>query len=306
MQRCARDFERWGEVRDFADLGAFEAEFSGRSQPFSIDLDGLPLDGLFRPGEGDTLFVCFSSTVTRAPDRVLPMFHWLAHTRPCAGSALFLADPALVLSEVLTLAWYLGTPAQPLLPVLRRVVATAARAAGAQRIAFIGSSGGGFPALRMAEHFPGSAVFANAPTTRLLGWPERFAVRRFCDLIMDGQPIRHFPGLMDLPTTPPGRDGTRIIITQNRDDTPFLTGQVQPFLRGAGLDWSGGDLVSEHVLLRIGEPSRWGKGHVMPPRDVARVILQAMDRVEGPGFAGLDLAALHRAVVAADPAPLAS
>lgn len=306
MQRCARDFERWGQVRDFADLGAFEAEFSGQSQPFSIDLDGLPFDGLFRPGKGDTLFVFFTSAVARGPDRVLPIFQWVGPSKLCTGSALFLADPALVLSEMLTLAWYLGTSCQPLQEVLVRVVAAVRQASGAARIAFVGSSGGGFPALWLTERFPDSVAFVNAPTTTIRSHHNRVAVQRFCDIALKGAPLTDFPGLVDLPTIPPGRDGTRIVITQNRDDTPFLTGQVQPFLRGAGLDWTGGDLVSEHLLLRIGEPSRWGKGHVMPPRDVARVILQAMDRVEGPGFAGLDLAALHRAVVAADPAPPAS
>ncbi len=303
-QRRERDFERWGgDPVAFAGLADFEAGFDGPSRAFTIDLDGLPFDGMFRRGTGDGLFVYFSAAVAPQPDRKLPVFNWVSHSRLCTGSALFLADPTLVLSDKLNLAWYLGTRTRPLQEAMARVIAAVARAAGAARIAFVGTSGGGFPSLWLTERFPGSAAFVNAPTTTITGHHGQGAVRQFCDVAMDGAPIAGFPGVLDLPVVTPAKSGSKLVITQNAGDTPFVTHHVAPFLRGMGLQWDGGDVVSENLLLRMGEPARWGEGHVMPPRDVTRAILGALDKVEGPGFAGLDLAALHRQVVAADPLP---
>ncbi len=301
--RRERDFARWGEPLAFPDLGAFEAGFAGQSQPFSIDLGGLPFDGMFRRGTGGTLFVYFAAAAAHRPDRKLPIFNWVGQSRLCTGSALFLADPVLLLSQELTLGWYLGTSRQPLQEVLVRVVAAARRAAGAARIAFVGSSGGGFPALWLTERFPGSAAFVNAPTTTIRGHHARIAVQRFCDVALDGAPLAGFPGILELPARPAAETGARFVITQSRGDAEFAGHHVTPFLRSMGLDWTGADVLADNLLLRVGEPERWGKGHVMPPREVTREVLWALDRVEGAGFSGLDLPALHRRICEADPLP---
>lgn len=300
-RRRPRDFTRWGgQPVAFADLAGFEAGFDAASGPFTIDLEGLPFDGMFRRGTGGTLFVWFAAALAPMPDRALPVFSWVGQSGLCGGSSLFLSDPALLLSEDLTLGWYLGTRTRPLQPVMERVVACAARACGAVRIAFVGTSGGGFPALWLAGRFPGAAAFVNAPTTTIIGHHGRNAVRRFAGVAIPGGRIEDFPAALDLTAQPPGT--ARRIITQNAGDTPFVTRHVAPFLRGQGLDWRGGDVIGDDLLVRMGSPDRWGAGHVMPPREVVRVILRALDRAEGPGFAGLDLPALHRAMVAAEAA----
>lgn len=303
-QRRQRDFERWGELLEFSDLAAFEAGFAGQSRPFSIDLDGLPFDGMFRRGTGGTLFVYFSPALAPQPGRKLPVFSWVGQSGLCTGSALFLSDPALLLSEDLTLAWYLGTPEQPLQETMARVIAAVARSVAAARIAFVGTSGGGYPSLWLAGRFPDSAAFVNAPTTTITGHHARRAVQRFCDVVMAGAPIAEFPAALELPVTPPAPGGgARIIITQNGGDRPFVTRHLEPFLSAAGLSWKGGDILTGDLLLRVGDPAGWGEGHVMPPDAVTQVILQTLDRVEGEGFSGLDLAALHRDMIAAEPGP---
>lgn len=302
VQLRPRDFERWGgDPQEFSDLAAFEAGFDGASRPFSIDLDGLPFDGMFRRGSHDTLFVYFSAAVFPQPDRKLPVFNWVSHSRLCTGSALFLADPVLVMSDTLTLAWYLGTPERPLQEPLVRVITAAARAANASRIAFVGTSGGGFPSLWLTERFPGSAAFVNAPTMTITDHHAQDAVRAFRKTVMPDKPITEFPGVLELPVAPGA--GSKIVITQNAGDTPFVTQHLAPYLHRMGLEWDGGDLVSDGLILRMGDPALWGPGHVMPPRDVTRAVLRTLDRVTGPGFATLDLPALHRQMVEADQVP---
>lgn len=302
--RRPRDFARWGgDPLEFRDVAAFEAGFAGDSGPFSIDLDGLPFDGMFRRGTTDTLFVFFTAAVSLKPGFKLPVFNWVGQSRRCQGSALFLADPLLALAEDLNLAWYLGTFERPLQTVMARVVTVAARSVGASRLVFVGTSGGGFPALWAAEYFPGSVAYVNAPTTTLIRTYRSPALERFRRVAMSGREIATFPGVLQLPVGQPADAGTKVIITQNANDTLFVEHHLTPFLRRTGLEWTGADIVSDKLLLRVGDPARWGQGHVMPPNDVSRVILQALDRVEGPGFAGLDLPALHRRMLDADPVP---
>lgn len=298
-----RDFTRWGVPHDYPDLAGFAAGFDAQEQVFTIDLGALPFDGMFRPGRGGTLFVYFTPAVAVGSERKPPFFSWVSQARRNAGSALFLADPTLILSEELTLGWYLGTSARPLQPVLEHVVGTVARASGAERIAFVGTSGGGFPALWLSGRFPGSVAFVNAPTTTVVDHHVRGAVRRFEGTVLGGAPIAEFPGVLALPEARAQAAGTRLIITQNGDDTKFVTHHLTPFLRRIGLDWTGADIVTDKVLLRVGDAAIWGAGHVMPPNPVTRAILSTLDEAGGAGFADLDLQALHARIRSADAAP---
>lgn len=291
-----RDITQWGPAQEFSSLADFDVGFDAVSQVFSIDLDGLPFDGMYRRGEGDTLFVFFSPALAHKPGRKLPIFSWVAHSRKCTGSSLILADPAILLSEQLTLGWYLGTRATPLQPVLERVIAKVVQATGAARVAFVGTSGGGFPALWLAGRFAGSAALVNAPTTTLTGHQDPSAVQRFEKIAADGMPVAKGAWTHCLPDTSTEFGSSKIIITQNRADRYFIDHHVRPFMDALGVGWTGADIVTDSLLLRMGNPAVWGAGHVMPPPKVTRRILDALDFTEGAGFTGLDLAALHQQI----------
>lgn len=292
-----RDITQFGPAEEFPTLSAFEAGFTAQSEVFSIDLDGLPFDGRYRHGRTDTLFVLFSPALGHQPGRKLPIFSWVAHSRRNAGSSLILADPTILLSKRLSLAWYLGTGTTPLQPVMLRVIRKVAKAGGARRIVFVGTSGGGFPALWLAGQFPGAAAFVNAPTTQIARHHVRDAVQRFEKVAMGRRRITTGDWVLSLPDPAADHACSKIIITQNRDDRSFIDHHLRPYLRDRGIEWTGEDIVTDNLLVRLGDPGLWGQGHVMPPAPVTRAILDSLDFTEGDGFAGLDLPALHQRLV---------
>ncbi|ATG50897.1 hypothetical protein CFK38_04660 [Brachybacterium vulturis] len=130
--------------------------------PFAID-----------PRAGTTLTVLFQGAVDRAKVRIPIFLRWRHQLELNAGPTMAIADPTLDLSTSLRLGWYLGTEKLDLAPRLAELVKSTARSLGAQNIVLVGSSGGGFAALQMGAHIPGSTVVAMSPQTDLRRYPPR-------------------------------------------------------------------------------------------------------------------------------------
>lgn len=124
--------------------------------PFALD-----------PAAGETLTVLFHGAVDRGRSR-LPMFQrWRFQTDLGAGPTMSIADPTLDLAADLSLAWYLGTEATDLTPIIAETINAAAASLGVKNIVLVGNSGGGFAALQVGAHIDNAVVVAMSPQTDL-------------------------------------------------------------------------------------------------------------------------------------------
>lgn len=130
-------------------------------------LGSLVLPGLVLPAEGDTLTVMLHTAVDRA--RVhLPMFQRVRFQRElAAGPTVAFGDPTLDLARELRLGWYLGNEDIDLPQAMGVALTHLATALGTNKIVIQGGSGGGFAALQIGAHIPGSFVVAANPQTNL-------------------------------------------------------------------------------------------------------------------------------------------
>ncbi|MBE1515774.1 ACP S-malonyltransferase [Nesterenkonia halotolerans] len=133
---------------------------------YSVPLDDRgSLDALMLNKGSRALVVVFHGAMLNGRHH-LPRFEWLRTLDERAEySCLFLSDPTLSVDSKLLLGWYLGWEGMELYPLLGEVITKAAQAAGAEQIVLVGSSGGGFAALQVAPHLPGTLAIAfNAQT----------------------------------------------------------------------------------------------------------------------------------------------
>lgn len=97
----------------------------------------------------------------------LPRFERLGTTGKFRQSMMFCSDPGLFADAAFELAWFTGWAGVDLQPILADWATRAARAVGASRIIFTGSSGGGFAALQVSAMVPGSVCLAFNPQTSI-------------------------------------------------------------------------------------------------------------------------------------------
>lgn len=114
----------------------------------------------------DVLVVAFHGATSRAK-KELPRFEWFRTLRTEGVSSLYFSDPLLETDATLELAWFTGRHGFDLHVELARLAEVAARAVGARRVIFLGSSGGGFAAMQIASHVPGSLALPFSPQTSL-------------------------------------------------------------------------------------------------------------------------------------------
>ncbi|WP_218221698.1 hypothetical protein [Nesterenkonia sp. Act20] len=149
---------------DFPAELVFSAQRGALRYAVALDDRGR-LDALLLNKGSRALVVVFHGAMLNGRHH-LPRFEWLRTLdERTEYSCLFLSDPTLTVDSKLLLAWYLGWEGVELYPLLGEVITKAAEAAGADQIVLVGSSGGGFAALQVAPHLPGSlAISFNAQT----------------------------------------------------------------------------------------------------------------------------------------------
>jgi pimeloyl-ACP methyl ester carboxylesterase len=132
----------------------------------TIAIDGGELPVSVRLRDSSTLVFSFTGAVDRS-QHTLPRFASTSLYDYVPASIIGLSDPSLDRSVQLTLAWYAGHEGfelQKILPdVLRRMIDSL----DATRVAFVGSSGGGFAALYYSWQIPGSVAIVSNPQTNL-------------------------------------------------------------------------------------------------------------------------------------------
>jgi hypothetical protein len=160
-----------------------------------------------------------------------------SHDMP--GSVLLVSDPTLFVDERLQLGWYAGTRDWDPTPTIRKVVRSAAAASGASKLMFIGSSGGGFPALRCSSAFPGSLALAINPQVDLFlyyrSWLRILLETAFpgIDRVEAQRRLRHrFSVLHDYE---PGIWVNKVLYAQGGHDANPLINHLTAFREAAGM-----------------------------------------------------------------------
>lgn len=148
-------------------LEAFDPDAAPGVSRYQHTFDnGVPLDALLVNRESDVLVVSFHGALAQGTQS-LPRFEWLRKIGQHDVSSLYFSDPALHLKDTLELAWFTGWEGLDLQQVMAQWSMAAARAIGATRIVFLGSSGGGFAALQVSALVPGSLALPFNPQTSI-------------------------------------------------------------------------------------------------------------------------------------------
>lgn len=136
------------------------------------------LDFYSRIGKSDTLHVSLQGAVTPGKVRY-PNFPRVTSMRKRSAAFMAIPDPTLQLSDeaAFGLAWYTGNEVWDPLDDIEVIVRKGMELSGATSVMFLGGSGGGHAALRVARRFPGSLAFAMDPQIRIADYSLRHQER---------------------------------------------------------------------------------------------------------------------------------
>lgn len=153
-------------VREVENIFDFQPEDSLGAMRYRGVLEpGVYLDAIIANKKSDVLVVGFHGAIDRLKTN-LPRFERLRTVLDHNVSSIFFGDPALWKADNLQLAWYTGWKDMDVHQIIADWSVSAARAIGAKKIIFTGSSGGGFAALQVGSLVPKSMSLAfNAQTS---------------------------------------------------------------------------------------------------------------------------------------------
>lgn len=155
-------------AKPFVPLWSSDAFFPEPSEgiyKYSADVgSGSKLEALFVNKRAETLIVSMHGALQRSTIR-LPRFERLRTFLRTDYSSIYFGDPALHLSEDLSLSWFTGWREVNVPHLIADWVQKAAHASGASRVLLIGSSGGGFASGQVSALVPKSIAIVFNPQT---------------------------------------------------------------------------------------------------------------------------------------------
>src|SRR5690625_314111 len=251
-----------------------------RGEAFTQLFGPLDLEMLLDERSGDALVVVLHGATDRGK-YTYPRFEWMQTlTGFSHGSVMWLADPTLRLATNLALGWYVGPPMIDVPRAAAKVVRTTAKAVGASKVIFVGSSGGGFAALAMSRHVQNSTAVAFSPQTDIRAYHVRSHVHRMLATAFPGYPsdaiAAAFGDRIRLiePYAGPTPNGFRYV--QNAGDPEHVEHHLTPFARACGLD-PVGDTSPDGTRTIITRP--YADGHRPPSSKLfLREITAAIER----------------------------
>ena len=269
-----RDTAPWGDG-DFTEVDSVAGipEDLGTSMYLTIRHNGYPID-LYIDNQGAaTTLVSFHAALGGSGLKP-PIFTGRAISEGAGMNRIFASDPALLASEELGLAWFLGTNALNLTTVLTDAICLLQARMGGQHLVFFGMSGGGFAALNYAHQFPGSLALPVNPQTRILDYAEVHwdAFARACFGSIDASQSRAIlesHQRTDQRTLYGGGFSNSVLYVQNSSDAHIAT-QMIPWFEA--IDWADG------AMSLVGD---WGDGHRPPPAAVLKKLLSATASANG-------------------------
>lgn len=228
---------------------------------------GLPIDILCQNRGFDTTVVFLHGAIDTSWK--LPVAAGIGVSRDVAVNRIFITDPSLNMSKELTLGWFAGNKHQRLQIILTDVIGKILDSFGNQRLAFFGTSGGGFASLYYSAQFDDSLAIAVNPQTSI----ERHtvsAVRRYTEACFGDYGGNPTPGLpYDITTdlvelySSPVRN--TIAYMQNSTDKLHIRIHEQPFY----------DALDGRNRVYGLSGNDWGDGHVAAPKDTTTNVLMA-------------------------------
>lgn len=192
---------------------------------------GLPIDFLLEATPGAPLVVSLHGFTDRARYSY-PRFERRRSFRDAGFSVLYIADPTLTLSDEIELGWYLGAPRVDAAGALVELIEAAMARLRAPNVLLVGSSGGGFAALRLAALREDWRALVFSPQTSVARYYrnvvaklERVGFPAFGDLVTD----RSFGGRLGLEESFRSPRGGSILYIQNLDDPFHVENHFAPF-----------------------------------------------------------------------------
>ena len=246
-------------------------------QRFVVDVHGVVFHGYFERSDQAGLFVLLSG---EAPNGGAPRPHFerRAWGEMLPGSVLWISDPALDLSDDMSLGWYVGTREKDYSLEMAKLVDKIAADLRLTRseIVFYAGSGGGFAALMCARHLPGATCIVinpeivlakHADEEHLEKLAQYFSGQADFERIANEHPERvsilaAFPSADSLPPT---------VYVQNRHDTHHFDEHYALFCQRYSVPPEGGISANGQVLSLLFEH---GSGHVREPRPMVRPLLE--------------------------------
>jgi hypothetical protein len=271
-------------ITSYPSIGRFLAQTKVGPGFHVIEHGNLPIDLLVQD-RGHKTTVVFLHGAVRA-DQGLPVITGLGISRDVPVNRIFISDPSLILDPDMNLGWYAGNSEQRLQPILQDIVAKVVASFGSERLVFFGPAGGGFAALYLSAHFPGSLAVALSPHTNIARHQQADVVAQYaeaCFGVTGEDPVNRLPhsittDLSDLYSRPLPNT---VAYVRNAMDAFHTEHHRDPFVA---------NLHPENQVFEFAG-NHWGAGHAAPPRELVDSILQvaAGDEwakgLEGLGFA---------------------
>lgn len=213
-----------------------------------------------------TLNVVFHGAVRPGID-TYPRFDRIATLGQNGEAFLSFADPTLMISDEVSLAWYLGNrdwdPVEDIVALIRAVSASS----GATEVNLIGGSGGGFAAMRVGAQLDDCLVFVFNPQTVIANYNKRL-VEKYMTAAFPGEVAEEVfaadPERFDMREVYAAPGGARrLFYLQHLGDGSHVVGHYRPFKRSLGVLEVDGDDASGRVRHLLVDSERDGHG---PPR----------------------------------------
>lgn len=213
----------------------------------------------------DTLFVAFHGAMR--PDKdTYPRFERVESLQRRSQTFMSFADPTWHLNHKLALSWFLGGPEWDALDPIEAVIRRAMTFTGANRVIFVGGSGGGFAALRASIRFRHSLAYVQSPQTVVTRYvPD--VVETYFESVWsrDKQDVTmSLPLRFDLASLYRENPGANYVYyLQNFNDHVHIRDHYKPFKRvhgvaevhGTSNDGTKRFYLSDSQLLRHGPPT---------------------------------------------------
>ncbi|MGP9727957.1 alpha/beta fold hydrolase [Glutamicibacter sp. AOP3-A1-12] len=241
----------------------------------------VPIDMYYKSKNSDTTVVCFHGAVEK--EVRLPWLIGSGVLKYAGANRLSISDPTLFLHDDVQIGWFAGNSDMPdLHRTLEALIRKVIEATGTKHVIFFGGSAGGFAALAMSRHFPGSLALPMNPQTSI----QKFFSVPVGKYVSNAWP--ELPTLEDAPDSVPhdltreyacGHENT-VAFIQNQRDLFHIKNHQKPYFEVLNRDLA-------WTLRGV-----WGtasdNGHVTPPREVTARVLNGVCTAKGAWGKALD------------------
>lgn len=270
--------------RHFKSFDHLDSEYDGGWVTGSVDSLNDSIDFSIRTKRGSRrLAVVFNSQ--QKANSPLKLFTWGNVGKLLDCTRLHISDPTLNVSELATLGWYTANAKGNFQRQIESLILLFKKKLQIDEILFLGSSGGGFPAVYFSQVFPNSMAFLLAPVFNVKQSVQERAKLQFAaelnavDTFEEAVSI-HPDVTFDVGETLLANSNKLINpvhILQSRKDTRFWEHQTRPFLEktGSGFKTPPKVLVQDNLSMVLGD---WADGHAPPPIEVINTACEGIAR----------------------------